>query len=38
VNLGGAQAAEILALRDLIVSRVGRLGVLLEMEPVLLGF
>ena len=38
VNLGGATAAEILVLRDLIVGRVGALGVLLEMEPVLLGF
>lgn len=38
VNLGGATAAEILALRDLIVERVGWLGVRLEMEPVMLGF
>jgi len=38
VNLGGATAAEILELRDLIVARVGWFGVRLEMEPVLLGF
>jgi UDP-N-acetylmuramate dehydrogenase len=38
VNLGGAQAADILALRDLIVNRLQTLGVPLEMEPVLLGF
>jgi len=38
VNLGGAQAADILALRDLIVHRLQNHGVTLEMEPVLLGF
>jgi UDP-N-acetylmuramate dehydrogenase len=38
VNLGGATAAEVLALRDLIVERVGEFGIRLEMEPVLLGF
>ncbi len=38
VNLGGATAVEMLAMRDLIVERVEALGVHLEMEPVLLGF
>jgi UDP-N-acetylmuramate dehydrogenase len=38
VNRGGASAADILALRDLIVARVSHLGVRLEMEPVLVGF
>jgi len=38
VNLGGAQAADILALRDLIANRLLSFGVTLEMEPVLLGF
>ena len=38
VNLGGAQAADILALRDLIVDRLLSFGITLEMEPVLLGF
>src|SRR5579859_2755230 len=38
VNLGGATAKDVLALRDLIRERVGRLGIELEMEPVLLGF
>jgi len=38
VNLGGAQAADILALRDVIANRLQSLGVTLEMEPVLLGF
>ena len=38
VNLGGAHAADILALRDLIVNRLQGLGITLEMEPVLLGF
>jgi UDP-N-acetylmuramate dehydrogenase len=38
VNLGGAQAADILALRDLIAKRLQDLGITLEMEPVLLGF
>jgi len=38
VNLGGAQAADILALRDLIVNRLKSFGITLEMEPVLLGF
>ena len=38
VNRGGASAAEILALRDLIVAGVReRFGVSLEMEPVILG-
>jgi UDP-N-acetylmuramate dehydrogenase len=38
VNLGGAQAADILALRDLIANRLQSFGITLEMEPVLLGF
>jgi UDP-N-acetylmuramate dehydrogenase len=39
VNQGGATAAEILALRDVIAARVeGKFGIRLEMEPVLLGF
>jgi len=38
VNRGGASAADILALRDLIVARVSHLGIRLEMEPVLVGF
>jgi len=38
VNLGGATAADILALRDLIVNRLQSLEITLEMEPVLLGF
>ncbi len=39
VNLGGATAGEILALRDFIVERVGaQFRVSLTMEPVLLGF
>jgi UDP-N-acetylmuramate dehydrogenase len=38
VNLGGAQAADILALRDLIANRLVSFGITLEMEPVLLGF
>jgi UDP-N-acetylmuramate dehydrogenase len=38
VNLGGATAADVLALRDLIANRLETLGVTLEMEPVLLGF
>jgi UDP-N-acetylmuramate dehydrogenase len=38
VNLGGATAAEILALRDLIGRRLATFGVALAMEPVLLGF
>ena len=38
VNLGGARAADILALRDLIVDRLLSSGITLEMEPVLLGF
>jgi UDP-N-acetylmuramate dehydrogenase len=39
VNLGGATAAELVALRDAVVDGVaGKFGVLLEQEPVLLGF
>jgi UDP-N-acetylmuramate dehydrogenase len=38
VNLGGATAAEIFALRDLITERLRRYGVTLQMEPVLVGF
>jgi UDP-N-acetylmuramate dehydrogenase len=39
VNLGGASAADLLALRDRIVEGVeGRFGVRLAMEPVLVGF
>jgi UDP-N-acetylmuramate dehydrogenase len=39
VNLGDATAAEMLALRDVIVAGVGaRFGVELQMEPVLVGF
>ena len=38
VNLGGATAKDVLALRDLIRERVGRLGIQLEMEPVMVGF
>jgi UDP-N-acetylmuramate dehydrogenase len=39
VNLGGASAAEILALRDEVVAGVeAKFKVLLHMEPVLLGF
>ncbi len=38
VNMGGATAAEVLALRDAIMARVAEFGVRLEMEPVLLGF
>jgi UDP-N-acetylmuramate dehydrogenase len=38
VNLGGAQAADILALRDLIFNRLLEFGIALAMEPVLLGF
>jgi UDP-N-acetylmuramate dehydrogenase len=38
VNLGGAMAADILALRDVIVDRVhAKFGIALQMEPVLLG-
>jgi len=38
VNLGGATAAEILNLRDRITRRLADYGVLLQMEPVLVGF
>jgi len=39
VNRGGAMAAEMLALRDVIVAGVeGKFGVALRMEPVLVGF
>jgi UDP-N-acetylmuramate dehydrogenase len=39
VNLGGATAADILALKDLVVERVSSQGkVNLEMEPVMVGF
>ena len=38
VNRGGARAADVLALRDLIVARVSQLGIQLEMEPVMVGF
>ena len=39
VNRGGATAAEMLALRDVIVAGVeARFGVALQMEPVLVGF
>lgn len=38
VNLGGATAAEILALRELITQRLAGYGVTLQMEPVLVGF
>jgi len=39
VNRGGATAADMLALRDLIVARVEAMfGIALQMEPVLLGF
>jgi UDP-N-acetylmuramate dehydrogenase len=39
VNLGGATAAEMLALKDVIVAGVrGKFGVELQMEPVLVGF
>ncbi|WP_263352167.1 UDP-N-acetylmuramate dehydrogenase [Acidicapsa acidisoli] len=38
VNLGGASASDILALRDLIVGRLARDGIALTMEPVLVGF
>jgi UDP-N-acetylmuramate dehydrogenase len=39
VNRGGASAAELLALRDVIVAGVeARFGIGLQMEPVLLGF
>jgi UDP-N-acetylmuramate dehydrogenase len=39
VNRGGASAAELLALRDVIVAGVeARFGISLQMEPVLLGF
>jgi UDP-N-acetylmuramate dehydrogenase len=39
VNRGGATAAEILALRDAVITGVQeRTGILLEQEPVMLGF
>jgi len=38
VNLGGATAADILALRDRIVERLQQYGVPLQMEPVSVGF
>ncbi len=39
VNLGGATAAELLALRDAVISAVmNKFGILLEQEPVMLGF
>jgi UDP-N-acetylmuramate dehydrogenase len=39
VNLGGATAAEIVALRDKVVDAVcARTGIRLEQEPVTLGF
>lgn len=39
VNLGGATAGELLALRDLIVDGVAaKFGIRLQMEPVLVGF
>jgi UDP-N-acetylmuramate dehydrogenase len=39
VNLGGASARDLLALRDVIVEKVEKVfGIHLEMEPVLLGF
>jgi UDP-N-acetylmuramate dehydrogenase len=38
VNLGGATAADILALRDVITERLLGVGIMLEMEPVTVGF
>ena len=38
VNLGGATAADILALRDVIAERLLGAGIVLEMEPVTVGF
>jgi UDP-N-acetylmuramate dehydrogenase len=38
VNLGGATAADILTLRDLIIERLLGYGVVLQMEPVMVGF
>ena len=38
VNLGGADAADILALRDVIAERLLGVGIVLEMEPVTVGF
>ena len=38
VNLGGATAADMLSLRDLITERLLRVGIALEMEPVPVGF
>lgn len=38
VNLGGATAADILALRDVIAERLLHVGIALEMEPVTVGF
>jgi UDP-N-acetylmuramate dehydrogenase len=38
VNLGGATAADILTMRDLIAERLLRIGIALEMEPVTVGF
>jgi UDP-N-acetylmuramate dehydrogenase len=39
VNLGGASAAELIALRDAVVSAVQtKFGIVLEQEPVMLGF
>jgi UDP-N-acetylmuramate dehydrogenase len=39
VNLGGANAADLLALKDVIVAGVeAKFGILLQMEPVLVGF
>jgi UDP-N-acetylmuramate dehydrogenase len=39
VNLGGATADDLIALRDLVVRGVkDRFGIELQMEPVLLGF
>jgi UDP-N-acetylmuramate dehydrogenase len=39
VNLGGAMAADVLALASQIVASVeARFGIRLEMEPVMIGF
>lgn len=39
INRGGATAAEVIALRDLIAAEVeGKFGIRLEQEPVMLGF